>query len=220
MSRRPERTRNALLALLSLGLLLNFVIQPALATHSPANKAVAAGSHVVVTAPGSNVILLSSSLRTSAPQDLILNVSLECSILTALVTNNDDKTATSRGAIQVWVEIGGETVPINDVSSPGDHTPGVGNDSDRVTFCDREYSRTVTDEENPADGLDEIRDYIKTKSSHSFQWVVMNLGSGIHDVVVKANLITSATKSATAEAFIGNRTLVVEPTRLANDAEI
>jgi hypothetical protein len=220
MQRRPGMLRNALLGVLSLGLLLNFVINPALATHTPANKATAAGSKIVKAAPGTNVTLLTATLRTSSTKDLLLNVSLECSILTQLITNNENNEASARGAVRVWIEIDGNIVPINDVSAPGDSTPGVGEDSDKVTFCDREYKRTVTDAEDPEDGIDEIRDYIKTKAAHSFQWVSLNLGNGIHNVVVKADLTVAQTDSATAEAYVGNRTLVIEPTAMANDVTV
>jgi len=37
---------------------------------------------------------------------------------------------------------------------------------------------------------------------------------------VKATLTESTTGDATAEALIGNRSLIVEPTKLANDASI
>jgi len=215
---RPRTgSRNALLALLSFGLLLNFVINPSLAS-TPANKAVASGQKVVVAAPGENVTLMTAKFKTAAPEDAILNVSLECTILTALITNNDNNSATATSTITVWVEIDGKVVPINDVSSPGDHTPGIGNDTDRVVFCNREYSRTVTDTEDPEDGIDQIDDYISTKSSHSFQWLVMNLGSATHTITVKANLVTNTVGQAQATAVVGNRTLIVEPTKLANDA--
>jgi hypothetical protein len=219
MAKNPQKVRTALLGAVTLGLLLNFVIHPAIASL-PADKVVASGSKIVAAAPGTNVTLLSATMRSSAPTDAILNVSLECSILTALVTDNDHNSATASGTIRVWVQVDGVTVPINDVSAPGDHTPGVGNDSDSVTFCNREYSRTVVDQENPQDGVDQISDYIKTKSSHSFQWLVLNLGAGVHSIAVKADLSTSQTDSATAEAYVGNRTLIVEPAKLANDATV
>jgi hypothetical protein len=217
--RRPQGVRNAMLGLLSFGLLLNFVIHPAVA-GTPANKAVASGSTVRTTEANQTITLMSASMRTSAPQDLILNVNLECTILQSLVTNNDNQTATAKANIVVWVEFDGKTVPINDISSPGDHTPGVGSDIDKVTFCNRDYSRSVVDQEDPQDGVDQISDYINTKSAHSFQWLLLNAGSGIHSIVVKATLETSATESATSVAYVGNRTLIVEPTHLANNASI
>jgi hypothetical protein len=79
----------------------------------------------------------------------------------------------------------------------------------------------VTDNENPLDGIDTEDDYISTKSSHGFNWVQMNMGSGLHKIAVMATLTTSTDGSnATATAEIGNRTLIVEPTKMANDAII
>jgi hypothetical protein len=46
------------------------------------------------------------------------------------------------------------------------------------------------------------------------------MGAGIHRIEVKATLTESATADATAEAVIGNRSLIVEPSKLANDASI
>ena len=84
----------------------------------------------------------------------------------------------------------------------------------------REYSRTVEDQENPLDGIDQEDDYIRTKSAHSFSWVRLNAGSGMHTLVIKADLEASGTGASTAEAVIGNRTLVIEPTKMANNAVI
>jgi hypothetical protein len=39
-------------------------------------------------------------------------------------------------------------------------------------------------------------------------------------LAVKATLTTSADAGSSAQAVIGNRTLVIEPTKLANDAVI
>jgi hypothetical protein len=46
------------------------------------------------------------------------------------------------------------------------------------------------------------------------------MGSGTHTIVVKATLTEATNGDATAEAVIGNRSLIVEPETLANDATI
>src|ERR1041384_2102011 len=179
---------------------------------TPANKAVASGGKVVVSAPGTDVTILAATLRTSNPVDLLLQVTAECSIFTSVVTDNNNATSTARGHIEVWVEFDGKTVPINSVSAPPqdpDAQP-IGNDTDHVTFCDREYSRTVTDAENPPDGVDSISDYIRTKSAHAFNWIRLNAGAGVHTITVHATLSTATAGDATASAAIGNRMLVVE----------
>lgn len=186
----------------------------------PANKAVAAGSHRVQSAPGQKLSLMSTTFKTSKPEDLLMTVSLECSILTALTTDNDNPSADAQSTARIWIEIDGKIVPIEDVSAPPQNPGAAGSDADKITFCNREYSRTVTDDETPADGIDSDSDFIKTKSAHSFSWVALNAGSGTHTAVVYAELTTSATQSAQATLDIGNRTFIVEPTKLANNAVI
>lgn len=189
---------------------------------TPANKVVAAASKRVVVAAGQTETIMTATMRTSKPTDVMMHTALECSIFTQLLTNNTDNSATAGARIRVWLEVDGKIVSLLQSSQPPQNgtTPPSGNDTDKVTFCDREYSRTVTDDENPLDGIDAQDDYIRTKSAHGFNWVQMNLGSGIHTIAVKAELTTSTEGQATAEAEIGNRTLIVEPAKMANDAVI
>lgn len=96
-----------------------------------------------------------------------------------------------------------------------------GDESDKVTFCDQVHQRSVTDNESDKDGTDGSTDYLRTKSSAAFNWVRLNAGSGDHTLVVKADLILDqATADSSAQAVVGNRTLVIEPTKLANNAVI
>lgn len=190
----------------------------------PANKVMAAGAKQTVVAPGSNVVLMSGTMKTSKPTDLMLQVAAECTILTGLTTNNANPTSNAQSRVRVWVEVDDKIVSLNQVSSPPqdpeDPNTNNGNDSDKVTFCDREYQRSVTDSENPLDGQDTESDYIRTKSAHGFNWVQMNVGSGVHKIEVVADLETATTGNAQAEAIVGNRSLIVEPTKMANNAVI
>ena len=70
------------------------------------------------------------------------------------------------------------------------------------------------------DGDDTIQLYLKTRAAHAFDWVRLNLGSGIHVIEVKAQLTAQATGMGTAKALVGKRTLVAQPAKLANDASI
>lgn len=211
------------LALLATALVFTLGVNAAQAgSGTPANKVVAAASKREVIAPGTAETLMTATMKTSKPADVMIQTALECTILTGLVTNNDDNSATARSSVRVWVEVDGKIVSLTQNSVPPQNgtTPPEGNDTDKVTFCDREYSRTVTDAENPLDGIDTEDDYIRTKSAHGFNWVQMNLGSGLHTIAVKADLDLATDGNATAEAIIGNRTLIVEPTKMANDAVI
>ena len=82
--------------------------------------------------------------------------------------------------------------------------------------------RTVSDTENLLDSQDMESDFIDRKSSNSFTWLRLNLGNlpAPHKIEVVATLTESATPDATAQAMIGNRSLIVEPAKLANDATI
>ena len=222
--RSPRRVRIALIAAGALA--AGFIGQVATAGNggpTPANKVVAAASKRVVVAPDLNEVLMSATMKTSKPTDLMFQVTLECTILTALKTSNEDNSATASGTVLVWIEVDDQVVSLQSVSEPPQNPTPPGNDSDKVTFCDREYQRTVTDDEDntPPDGIDIEDDYIRTKSSHAFNWVKMNLGSGIHKIEVVADLTTAVDgDNARAEAIVGNRSLIVEPTKMANDAVI
>ncbi|MCA1831874.1 MAG: hypothetical protein ABR548_05455 [Actinomycetota bacterium] len=216
-----QEVRNGVFAVIVIGLLVMAILRPAIATHSPANKASASGRKTMEVGPGVAREIMKTTMRTSSPADVILNVSLECTILTALKTNNENPVSNAESTVRIWVTIDDKIVRISDTSAPGDNTLHPGDDTDKVVFCNREYQRSVSDQEDPNDGVDEIDDYIKTKSSHSFQWLALNLGNGIHTIRVLADLEQAVpTGSGTAEAIVGNRTLIVEPTHVANDAVI
>jgi hypothetical protein len=57
-------------------------------------------------------------------------------------------------------------------------------------------------------------------SANAFNWIWLNAGSGQHTIVVKADLVVTEIGTAAAQAAVGNRTLVVEPEKLANDIAI
>jgi hypothetical protein len=183
-------------------------------TGSPADKATAAGDKTVVMAPQSGATLLTATMSTSKPTDLILQVTAECSILTT-VTNTGTSTASAFGQVRIWVELDGQIVPVQSVSSPPQDTPPPGDDSDKAVFCERTHTVSFM----PTTQTDTISQYQATKSANAFNWLRQNVGAGSHVIKVKADLASNAT-SGTAEAIVGNRTLIVDPTKMANDAII
>jgi hypothetical protein len=229
---RSPRTRAWLAAAVAVGILGGYSISQGMAAGgTPANKAVASGSHRQSIAVNSSEKLMSATFKTSKPEDLILQLTAECTILTDLVLPGSDQPgaaqeATAQGAVRLWVTLDGNIVPIEDVSNPPQDPSanGKGTDADKVTFCDRMHRRSVSDKEDPQNGLDSDEDYQNTKSANAFNWVRLNAGSGMHLVEVWGEFKTSGSGSgggsATAKAYVGNRTLVIEPTKLANDAVI
>jgi hypothetical protein len=211
----------ALVAAFVGGLLVN----RAAATHQPADKPFAAASKTIRFSPGTKVPLLAATVRNSKPTDLVLQVSMECSIITDNVIVGSDQpgageSALTEGTVRVWVEVDGVIVPVISSSAPPQSPPAAGDNTDKVTFCNRVFNRTVTDREDPEDGYDHSRDYIETKTANAFTWVRLNMGSGTHAIAVYGDLAHFATSGSAASAFVGNRALIGLPGKFANDATI
>lgn len=207
----------------------------------PANKAVAAGSHLKVLDPKTPVTVLTAQLKTSKPEDLLLDVSFECSIITDVLVNGtgpsaptsppSSATAEASGAIRAWLTMDSDSniIPIQDTSAPPQDPSqqATGTNADKVTFCDRDNKITITDGETPRDGTDQFENYESTKSANAFNWVRLNAGSGDHTIKLWVEFDQPAqdaqganTAGSSSHGYVGNRTLVIEPTKLANNAVI
>jgi hypothetical protein len=189
----------------------------AVANHQPANKVSVAASNiqtmetVALTGAQSNIVeLFNETLKTSAPEDLILQLTAECALVTNIVNvGNSDSQAIA--SVRVWMEIDGSPVI---VASDG---PGSPAEQAQVVFCNRAFRMVITD----LDDQDaQFRQYLQTRNANAFNWMALNVGSGIHNVVVKAQLEAAVTGAGEARAMIGKRSLVIEPTKLINDAVI
>lgn len=188
------------------GVVAATLLAPATATHQPADKLAAFGNTFEITEPGEEVTLLTGTMRTSNPTDLVLSLSFECSIITEVVTVGND-VSEAHAKILAWIEIDGVPVGVT-----GSDTDG------QVTFCDRQHRQTTTQFDDDDATIDT---YLATKSAHSFNWIALNLGSGVHTITAHALLTeTTSDDDAFADAVIGKRTLVAEPTKLANDVTL
>ena len=205
--------------------------QQAHGSHEPANKGAAAGSDIdeIVDAEP----ILSETMKVSSPEDVIVAVTAECSILTQLATNNNNPSSTSHGAVRLWVTIDGKRVPVStdDTAMDSDdevNDPNDTSDEGEITFCNRTYSRTVEDRETPADGVDAERDFIRTRAANAFNWLALDTGVIYDDAVTKNGnniihvqlwadydeAVTGHPLSA-ADAFVGSRTMIIEPIKLS-----
>lgn len=218
------------LAVLATALVFTLGGQAAQATHTPADKPFAAATNLTKFGPGTNQTILTATVKNSKPADMMLLLSMECSILTKTIlpggSNISSQSARAEGTIRAWIEVDGQVVPIISQSSPPQNPPPGGNENDKVTMCNRVYERTVTDQEgnNPKDGIDGSEDYIDTKDANAFNWVRLNMGSGVHTITVKADVVVESSGvnggSGVADAYIGNRSLIGIPGKFANDATI
>jgi hypothetical protein len=194
-------------------------------TPQPANKTAAIGNTVDDINANTDHVVLSEQMKVSSPSDLILNLSSECTILTQLVTNNGNKVQDTTGRVEMYVTIDGKRVPVaGDASGNGDNGT--------VVFCDRTYARSVQDQETPQDGVDQQSDYIRTRTANAFQWLALNTGTaydnpanGQNVLDIEVHAVYTDTDPTAAQsgcngdfshtcsqAFVGKRTLIVEPT--------
>lgn len=214
MRSRPATTRVVLTALLVAVLAFAAVAaKPGDGGNSgPADKVSASGATVEVAGPNEEIVLLSETVKLSSPTDLMLSVTLECSILTDITTVGND-VARASGIVDVWVEVDGFKVPVS--------VDDQGEDRGEVTFCSRTYQRETSffDDEDAT-----IRSFIDTKTSHGFNWLALDelwltSDDNIHEIEVIAELQQEGEANngdATAQVAIGKRTLIIEPTKVAN----
>jgi hypothetical protein len=205
----------------------------AVATHTPADKVVAAGDALTDVTEGNDQTILTARIKSSKPSDLMMHLSAECSVRTEFTRDGKVSNNTADGFARLWLEIDGKIVATQSTSAPPQDPatqPG-GTDADKVTFCRRTEGYDKTDNnvactaENPVPPLTnqcETESWFQdTKTANAFNWVRLNVGSGEHLIEVKADVVDTETASAgdtsEATATIGNRTLIVEPTKMSND---
>jgi hypothetical protein len=246
MARRPSvrGVGNFLVIALLLGVVVTQGFQAA-ATHMPADKVVASSANIIevgtgdTTQPGQPITstptqILSASFRSSSPSDLMLQSTLECAIVTNVVTPGGTESVTrtgeAEGRIRIWMTYDSDDptmgiVPIMSVSTnpqPQDEN-ATGGDIDKVTYCNRHHKQQLTDREedeneNEEEGNDELRSYLRTKHANAFNWVFLNTGNGIHTVRLWADFVAqNITSGSSATGFVGNRLLLIEPTKFPND---
>jgi len=181
-------------------------------TSLPADKVTTSGSTLQTVPNGSDTTLLSTQVKTSTPEDLLLDVTLECSILTSVTTTGSSSSSAS-GTINVWVTVDGNRVPV-------DHTVATSPTNSTVTFCRRDATQTFTDGDQGTTSGDTLTEYLNTKDANGFNWANFDTGGSgqIHTVAVHATLTTSTSGNANATGYVGNRTLTVFPTKLGPNA--
>jgi hypothetical protein len=183
-----------------------------------ANKTAAAGSDFVYLGTADNPLgpttILDTYFKTGGPQDAVLQVSLECSLVTDVYsTTLDDHpegyTALGRAEAHVVISVLVDGVPV---------TVGP-NDDGSVTFCDRVHQQEIRDIDEST-GNFTIRQLQETMSANAFNWVVLDLGSATHHIEVVATIVAANTEGSFAQGGIAKRTLVVEPVHFANGASL
>ena len=151
---------------------------------------------------------MSSQMRTSNVADLLLHITSECTTLSN-ITNMGNSTQSYLAKVELSVEVDGVAVPVVPaVTNTGASGGSGGADDGRVVFCNREFMRTtVYDSESES-----IKDVESTEQANAFNWVALNVGSGIHAITVTAHFTDTNGTDTFAHGAISKRTLVVQPT--------
>jgi hypothetical protein len=167
---------------------------------SPLNR----GSYTFV-GDGDTARILQETVKTSSPTDLLLSVTAESSILARLVTMGMIR-PNAEGTIRVYITIDGQIVsPSGGPTGPGQQRRG---DTAPVVFANQVYNRTTSG--FTADPQATMDDYTRTKHASGFNWAVLNVGSGTHQIEVFATYSQTTTANGTTQGVIGNRSLVVQ----------
>jgi len=203
----------ALVAILAMSTVAIALSQSAIA--APANKTAFGGGDVGVIPVGVWTEIISGEIKTSTPSDLLVAHNQECAIHTGLNLdkNNQDLTSAIREDVRLKVtdEDGSNVRYINPVPLYEEGTEEKPGDMG-VTMCGRAYHidtnilQTIFElcefhgEDGPdrdGDGVPDgvcsedepyFNSYIRTKSAHGWDWVVPNLGQGVHIISVEAYL--------------------------------
>lgn len=199
-------TSKTLIAVAALAILAVPLIAAAGGSNA-ANKTSAAGSGVQVLSPiAAGETILYTTVKTSPTQDLVFALSMECALWTTVETVGNDLSE-AQAKVVAWVEVDGVPVPVS----------GAGDDG-KVVFCDRVHRQATSlfDDENAT-----IQNYLATREANAFNWLLPDVGQGVHIVEVKADLTTDTVgDGAAAQAGVGHRTLMVEPVHLAQGFQL
>lgn len=188
-------------------------------TSNAANKTAAGSSSFVylgnAATPLPPTTIIDTYIKTGGPQDALIQVSMECSLVTDVYSTTVDNhpegyTAIGEAEAHVvaWVLVDGTPVTLGGADQDG-----------RITFCDRVHQQEIRDIDSST-GNFTIRQLQKTMSANSFDFVALDLGSGVHHVEVVATVTAANTQGSYAEGAIGKRMLVVEPVSFAHGATV
>ena len=173
--------------------------------------------------------LASGSIKTSTPTDLYLMAQTETALWTNVKATGKDETSQANAGLTCWIEIDGTPVPVSH-DYPNDWAADRQAASE-VVFNYRDFrvqTSFLGDIEDITDDDEYLALWLKTRSTHGFNWAALNLGSGdydgstnVHTVELKGRLeVYADDNKAQAKAVVGPRTLLGVPAKLANDASI
>ncbi|NIN51547.1 MAG: hypothetical protein GTN80_00020 [Nitrososphaeria archaeon] len=162
--------------------------------------------------------ILYTKIKTAEQKDLVIQFTAECALLTDTKIKgkgNEEVSSMDTASVRVRVKIDGE------LAFPED-----------VTLCERMQTlkgklsewiietNETTGEPYLVEVSEEIELILNTTSANGFNFLAFNVGSGVHEVVLEADIYINdqpqegVDESYPTAAVIGDRTLVVDEIRL------
>ncbi|WP_373045992.1 hypothetical protein [Vulgatibacter sp.] len=171
--------------------------------------------------------ILATTIHTSQQKDLVMDVSLEAGLFTdTLVSSRKGRSDTSfaEAMIEVRVLVDGlAAMPASVIYARRAQTL-MASFGGVLEYCDDENDDGIIDGETECEFSDEqLQLVLDTMGAHSFNFLLDDVGSGSHSIVVQAKITTDSSAqegAASARAVLGNGSLVVEEVRLVNGASI
>ena len=161
------------------------------------------------------VTVHSQQIKTANAKDLFMDVALQCGIFTRtkseLKVGGDSSTATGIIEVRVWVD------NINNLAAPG----VVVYDKRVQTLNTELYTALLTSAGLPITNIGYVELILNTLQAHAFNFVMPDVGPGLHTITVQAKLTsTESGSSATAMAAVGMGSTTIESVRMIKGEDI
>ena len=178
------------------------------ASNLPADKMTVTASATSVQGPNTDVPVLTAQMKTSTVADLKLAVTSECTILSQ-ITNAGTSMQNYIAKVELYITLDGQPVPVvPPATTTGASGNAGGTDDGKVVFCNREFTRSTSFDTNN----ESIKDIENTEQSDAFNWVALNVGNGVHTIVVHAKFTDTNGTDTFAHGVISKRSLTVDTT--------
>jgi len=158
------------------------------------------------------VTVHSQTIKTANAKDLFMDVALQCGIYTRtkseLKVGGDSSSAT--GKIEVRVKVG------DAVAEPGE----VVYDRRVQTLNTALYTALLNSAGLPIDNIGYVELILETLQAHAFNFVMADVGPGVHTVAVQAKVSSSESGNANAMAAVGMGSTTIESVRMIKGEDI
>lgn len=176
-----------------------------------------------VDAPADWTTILSTSLKTAQQKELLIDVSLECGLYTYTKVKSKEMTVDTSNAmasILVQVLVDGQPIYPSQVHFAKRTQELSAKLQGQLALVDADGDGVVDFNELTVIDYEEISLLLETLSANSFNFVCMNLESGVHTIEVQAKISMDTLAqmgTAEAKAMIGRGTVVVEEVRMIQE---